>query len=229
MKISFKTLLIIYLFSGQIHSSLAQNIEENVFCDKTVRIGIKDICLPEVDGMKECYSIPIVKSKADKFEFEGNTILGFYINNNTYSQIDNFDELTLDEYFKIYFVDNLKDRDIGQSELNEMASIIENNFIKENWNKLKKEIESNHKYISIGRPVLIESYSPSDEARTYLMLGKLESYGTEYIMLMSMNLIIIKDRLIWLGYYKTYDGEESIRITKSKNDYITLLLIEENK
>jgi len=41
-------------------------------------------------------------------------------------------------------------------------------------------------------------------------------------------MLLIKERLIYLNYFKIYDGEESIKKLKAKNDYIVLRLMEEN-
>ena len=51
----------------------------------------------------------------------------------------------------------------------------------------------------------------------------------EIVRLMSLNMIKIKNRLVNLVYYKDYKGLESITKLKSKNDYMVLLLLEENK
>ena len=51
----------------------------------------------------------------------------------------------------------------------------------------------------------------------------------EIVRLMSLNMIKIKNRLVNLVYYKDYEGLESIKKLKSKNDYMVLLLLEENK
>lgn len=219
----------ILIFSLQFSLSAAQSVHEATDCFKYTQFGNTEICLPEIVGMKECYEIPLVKHRADDFEYEGNSILGFYVTNNVYEQIDRFDQLFLDEYFKIYAVNNLKDKKASLLELNEIASMMDKNFIKENWDKLKTDLENNKNYISFGKPVIIESYSPNDNAKTYLMLDKIESGGIDYVMLTSINIILVKERLIWLAYYMSYNGEESIVNIKSNNDYTVLLFITENE
>lgn len=215
--------------SGQQNNSTAETVETNTVCDNSVPFGDIDICLPKIDGMTNCYSNPIVKSRADEYNYEGNSILAYYLNNSTYKQIDKLNEITFDDYFQIYVTNKLKGVRIGQSELNETAKNIEGNYIKENWNDLKKKVENNHNYLSIGRPVLIESYSPNNQVRTFVMLVKYQIGNNEAVILMTMNMVQIKERLIWLAYYKKYDGKESIKHAKSKNDYIVLQMMDENK
>ncbi len=214
--------------SGQQNNSTEETINAKMECDKSVPFGDIDICLPIIDGMTECYSTPIVKSRADEFNYEGNLILAYYLNNATHKQVDKLDEITFDDYFQIYAINKLKGVKVGQSELNEIEKVIEGNYFKENWNDLKKKIEKNHDYLSIGRPILIESYSPNNKVRTYVMLSKYQIGNDEIVSLITMNLVQIKERLISMAYYKNYYGEKSIINAKSKNDYIVLQLMDEN-
>lgn len=214
--------------SGSQDNSSVQMIDAKMECDNTVPFGDINICLPIVDGMTECYSTPIVKARADENNFEGNSILAYYISDADYKQVDNLDQIILDDYFQIYATNKLKGIKYGQSELNKMANMIEGNYINENWMDLKKNIETNHNYLSVGKPILIESYVPNSKIRTFVMLLKIISDGYEYVLVTVMNIVQIKERLIYLAYYKDYDGEESIKKAKSKNDYIVLLLANEN-
>ena len=64
--------------------------------------GDKEICLPKIDGYQECYTNPIVKRIADATEVPANTVLGFYLNNETYDKRDSLGLISFDDYFKIY-------------------------------------------------------------------------------------------------------------------------------
>ena len=45
---------------------------------------------------------------------------------------------------------------------------------------------------------------------------------------MTINIAEIKERLLYFSYYKDYDGEESIKLAKAKNDYFGIKFINEN-
>lgn len=197
-------------------------------CNRSVAYGDIELCLPVIDSMKECYSVPNVKELADQFEPEVSTILAFYLNNETFNLVDHLSEISFDDYFKISAANNLKDFKASKSELNQMANMLETNFIKVNWNEIKSNIENSLDFISVGQPVLIESYSPHSEIKTFVMFIKYQGEDFEYVMAMSSNMLLIKERLIYLNYFKIYDGEESIKKLKAKNDYIVLRLMEEN-
>ena len=106
---------------------------------------------------------------------------------------------------------------------------MENNFIAENWDNLKEHVEQKNDKLSIGIPVIFESYSPDDNARSFLMVTKVSNNVTEQMMLISMNIILIKEKILWLGYYKLYENEDSILKIRSANDIAVLKLIEVNR
>ena len=50
--------------------------------------------------------------------------------------------------------------------------------------------------------------------------NKIASETNEDFQISALNLMNIKNRLIWVVYYKSYTGPESIQALKSKNDYL---------
>lgn len=220
-------ILVLIIFLGC--SKTDPQNETLILCKNSISFGDIDICLPEIDGMTECYDIPLVKSRADKSEYEKSSVLAFYLNNVTYKQVARLDRITFDDYFKIYALNESKSVKISQEELDQMSDLLEGNFLKENWNEIEYNIKRKHDYLSVGKPILIESYSPHKKVKTVIMLTKVLVNDNEYVMVGSINLLLIKERLIWLAYYKNYEGEASIKKIKAKNDYIVLRLMDENK
>ena len=214
---------------GQQSNTNEEKFGSKTECDKSVPFGDIDICLPIIDGMTECYSIPIVREKVDEVKHEGGEILAYYLNNDTYEQVDKFGEITFDDYFQVLVDNKFIDMKIGQSELNNLSKVFENLYNKEDWNSLNKKIKQKQDYLSVGRPVLLESYSVSNKVRTNVILTKYLLDNRESVVLSTLNMIQIKEKLIFLTYYKDYDGERSIKNAKSKNDYIVLKLLDENR
>jgi len=106
--------------------------------------------------------------------------------------------------------------------------MVENNYFKKHWSEIKNNVEKYFDNISFGQPVLIDSYSPHTDIRTFILLIKFQGEDFEYVMISSSNMMLIKERLIYLNYYKLYDGEESVKNLKAKNDYMVLRLMDEN-
>lgn len=100
------------------------------------------------------------------------------------------------------------------AELNEMAELITNNFISENWDDLKKNIDKDLDYLTIGKPILIENYTPLEDVRSYVMIVKYQTELEEMLVVAIANIMRIKERLIWTAYYKNYEGDESIKRQK---------------
>ena len=203
--------------------------KEHTDCKKSIILGGKEICLPEIDGMKECYEVPIVKSLADKNEYSANSVLAFYLNNSTFEKVDQLGDFSFDDYFKIYAMTKLKTVDVSKAQFTQFANEMTSNFIRKNWDELKRKIDNQDFEFSVGQPVLIDDYSPHDQANTYVMLLKLSDDENEKILACTMNMILLKERLIFLAYYKNYENPESIKTAKSKNDFIVHRLISENK
>jgi len=198
-------------------------------CLKEVSFGDMDFCLPGIEGMTECYSSPKVKERADAFNYEGNSILGYYLNNETYQQMESLDSISYDDYAQVYVTNNLKGIKVGQAELEQMANTMGSDFIQENWSDMQRKLEHSYDDLSIGTPVLVENYSPHSKVKSFVMISKIKTQKEEAVMLMTLNIVEMKERLIWLAYYKFYDGEESIKAAKTRNDYIIGRLMEVNK
>ncbi len=203
--------------------------QEQISCENKAAFGDMQFCLPDIDGMTECYDLPLVKSLADQFEADGNSVLAFYLNDSTYKHVDSLDKIVYDDYFKIYVTNSLQNIRQDIADLDEMVQMIKGNYLQENWNELKQKTESKMDFLSVDVPVIVESYTPHEQVRTIIMLIKYVVGESEVVIVATMNMILLHDRLIWLAYYKHYDGEASIKNAKSKNDYIALRLMSENK
>jgi hypothetical protein len=206
----------------------AQSKVGQSICAKSVPFGDILICLPDIDGMNECYNKPIVNEYLKKLNQTSNPILGCYINDINFKEVDNLNEIEFDDYFVIYALTKMKGVSIDNSKLNLISDIVTQGYIKKNWNELKDKLEINNEYVSYGRPVLIESYSLNDKLKTFVLLSKVQFESSEKFQIQVLNFIQIKKRLISLSYYLDYNGENSFISAKSKNDYSVLLLLEEN-
>lgn len=192
-------------------------------CVKTVQWGNIDVCLPEVSGMAECFDNPKVKAKVDESEFSGNTILGVYLPENLYNSLDTITELSLPEYFKIYVVNKMKDRVVNESDLNEIDESVQSLFTAENWEILKSKLSEKKHGLQIGKPVIIDKYRLNDRSLSYILITRvMDENGNEQTIAMAMDLMLVKERVVWLGYYIRYTGEETIKEIKDKNDNIVM-------
>ncbi len=198
-------------------------------CEKTVTFGDLDICLPAFEDMVECSSDPRIKSIIDNTNYPGNTILAYYVKNNFFNKLGNLVQVSTEDYINFYAANSLKGVPINDSLLNLMGNTMSENYISEKWGDLKKNLEKNLGSISVGRPVIIDIYSPNENVRSYAMLTKIVVSHKEVVLVMTANIIRIKERMVFLAYYKEFDGEESITSAKSCNNIVVGKLLDVNK
>lgn len=179
--------------------------------------------------MKECYSNELIKLVADETEYPGNSVLAYYITTDNYNKLDRFDEIINNEFFKIYVVDKLKGVNATLADFNYLKKQTEDISTYINWETFKSNFASKFDFINFDKPVFLESYSLKDNIHTTVGLIKIRFEEEEYISAVTMNFVLMKNRVICLAYYNKYTGLELINIAKSKSDYIILRLYDENK
>lgn len=197
-------------------------------CARKADFGDLALCLPKILGMNECYSIPNVKQLADHFEVAQNQVIGFYVNDKTFAQVENLAAISYDDYCKIYGTLMVKNTDVGSKELHEIAEMMRANFVKDNWEEIRDDVIKNQDKIVINQPAFIEAYKFHDQVESFLMMGKFKAGDFEYVLSFVTNALLVNDRLIWLAYYKYYEGPESLEATKLKNNLIVQSLMDSN-
>ncbi len=198
-------------------------------CQNEVAFGSIDICLPDIPNMVECYKLPEVSSVVNLSRQETNEILGIYLNSATYAKRANLIELEFDDYFKVYAVKKLENLKVGTLELDMMAKMFKENYVLENWSELKQKIEKGNSQLTFGTPNLINIYKPNPFVSTATFITKMQLGEYENILIMTINLVLVKDRLIYYAYYLDYNGEKSLQQAKAANDAFGAKLIEANK
>ncbi len=207
----------------------SQNPKTKVECENPVSLGDIKICLPTIDGMTECHTNVFLKKRISESNPNKDSVLAYYLNDSTYKKVDKISEILYDDYFVIFSKSKSIGKKFVESDLNMMANLMEGSYIKENWDDIKKKVETNFDYLSVDTPILIDSYIPAKQVRTFVLLMKFLSDDNEWVQIIIMNLVQIQERFITAVYYKFYDTEETIRKAKAKNDYVLLKLTDMNK
>jgi hypothetical protein len=198
-------------------------------CMHKIHAGDIDVCLPEYDGMVECRSNPLMKNKVSLMEFNDIKVLGMYLNDSTFKKMDEIDKIYYEGYFNVYVTRKTEGLTATTRELDLVIEGITNAYEKTEWARYKKQIEERVKSFKLDKPVLLETYSPNEEVRTAVILLKVQNPEKEYYLITTINCMIIKERVVFLAYYRKYEGEASVKDIKSSNDYIVLRFMEENR
>ena len=195
-------------------------------CFRITNFGTSEICLPSIEGYQECYSDSIVKALADGTEIPANMVLGFYLNDKTYEKKDSLGFISFDDYFKVYGTKQIQDFDANTDLLLEMQELMKGNFFSKNWDLMEKEIDEIGLEVEIGTPTLVKSYNLSKNTFTYVMLTKYQFEGMEpYTVAMTLNGLLINNRLVWMAYYLNYTGKETIsRLQENSNKIVNKLM-----
>ncbi len=219
MNKTIKTILILLLASNWI-------VAQDDNCARQAAFGEKEICLPLIKGYQECYPDSIVKQLADGTEIPANMVLGFYLNDQTYTNRDSIGLIGFDDYFKIYGTKQIKDYKADAEFLGEMKALFDGTFISKNWELMEKEVDKIGLDVQIGVPTTIKNYKLSDNSLTYVMLASYELAGeAPFTMAMTINGMVVNERLVWMAYYLNYKGEETIATLQKNSDMILTKLL----
>ena len=190
-------------------------------CSTFVAVGRVKICLPAVDSMVEQYTDSLIKVWADGHEIKGNTILSLYLHNPARYHTTPSGQKNYDDYFKIYQVDNLKDLNVDEKYLTEVADAITTTNTFFNWGETQKKLETDYKFITPDQPYFIDHYSPHPHVRSFVTLYRYSPEGAyETLLLGVMNIMLIKKRLVGLTYYKAFTGYDVLSRSRTINDAI---------
>jgi len=218
------TILFLFIFCSSFYA-------QDDSCARTGHFGETPFCLPLIDGWNECYTLPLVKERADATEAPTNSVLGYYICDSNYVHINDFENLDLDNFFKVYGTNELQSLDVDTNYLLEIEKLFNTNFFEENWEEITEATEEILEDMTIGVPKGIENYKLNSDSFTSIMLLKynLEGYGS-FTMAMACNGLLINDRLIWLAYYLSYEDDKTIEMLKLNNEKIVnAFLMNNNK
>ena len=191
---------------------------ENKSGNNSALYGYVNIKLPEIKGMIECRNHPKVQQNIQQYLASG-PVLGYYLNKDTYKQIDKLSEITFDNYFMIYgdyqrenYRASASDLEIAEKNLEETL------FEGENFEQISSKVEEVYGTITAGQPALLEKYFPQQNVRTMIILIKYKNDTGEKSIVSAINFILMKNRIVNLAYYMNYSEGKSIDILKEKNN-----------
>ena len=190
--------------------------------------GYVNISLPKINGMTECRIHPNVQQITRQY-LENGPVLAYYLNNETYKQVDKLGEISFDNYLMIYGDYQRENYRAATGDL----QIVEQNlqqalFEGENFEQISSRIDEAYGTITAGKPALIEKYLPHPNVRTMIMLMKYKNNTGEASVISAINFVLIKNRIVNLAYYMAYDGGKSIDALKEKNNEAIKKLLEVN-
>ena len=202
--------------------------QNNLHCERQASFGVANICLPMIVGMKECYTDSSIKAIADKTEYVGNIVLGYYLSDTDYIQRRKLDKIRLSDFCKLYAVNQLKNYSAIENDLDDMMGAVEASFAKENWDKVKATIEKQFDSIAIGKPLLIEKYALDKRDKTFVLLTKYSEGDESVLLSMFLHVLLLQNRIVCFAYYSNYGNEGDLKTAKDKSNAIVITLLKNN-
>ena len=91
------------------------------------------------------------------------------------------------------------------------------------------KVYSDTTFLHSEKPIIIEEYRPHPDILSAVKLVKPFSDYQDYIVVFVFNLIVIKNHLVYAGYYLDLNGNESLEKAKKMNSRIMTKFVELNK
>ena len=196
-----------------------------VECENEVSYGKINYCLPEIEGYKECYNHPEVRSRADEIEDPDNITLGYYINDSIYSRVNEIEDLNYDNYYKIYVPNAGMDYNMTASEMKQIMSMMSTGFLDKSMEDTNEEIKRAGKEVELSQPILLEKFELNDRSSTILVLMRVRGENIDKVMAISMSSVLSKKRLLFIAHYLDYQDETTlVRLRENTTLYIEAFL-----
>ncbi len=186
-------------------------------CVDTVAFGDTTFCLPKIEGMTQGYDDPIIKAKADEFDDPQNTILAYYVPTAVFKQRDSLAFITYDNYYKVYTSNMAKNYEMKPAEVQEVMRGMTGGMMNSTIAEVNEDFKNSNKPLEIGQPTLVEKYEGYNNSSTAIVLMGLTKDTVDKVMAIAMNVLLVKDRLVFMAHYLDYNGQASIEQLKENN------------
>jgi hypothetical protein len=181
-----------------------------------------------MEGMTECRTEAGVQEVIQPYLASG-PVLAYFLNEETYKQVGQLKEISYEDYFLMYGEYPMENYHAGETDLERAAKGLEQTlFGGSDFDRISARIEEYYQTMTVGKPALIEKYSPRPNVRTMIVLMKYMHGDGETSVVSAVDFILLKNRLFNLAYYVAYRGGKSIDEAKHKNNAFIDRLLEVN-
>lgn len=220
------------LLLGCISSTSKDSTEKsNNDCINKSYYGEIEICLPEITGMIESskMSFPLIDSLISITSTQKVQTFAVYIEDNLYKEYKSgILDKGLNNYFSITAIEPMKNQKSDLNTMKEFSTLASSGIINDEWNNIKGNVEKYLTNLEFGVPVLVDKYSINTNTLTLITINKIQNSSETRIGLTAMNLILVKDRILFIHYNIPYGGNNSLEKLKGLNDYVVLRFLDVN-
>ncbi|SNQ43350.1 hypothetical protein [Cellulophaga lytica] len=206
--------------------------KEDYYSDEKNDIEFIEFDFPKFGEWTECYSETEVKDYFDSFSmFEKIKTVGVYLNNKTYTKKDSLDIIDFEDYAVFMVNVNEQKWKLTGKDLERIFRIQKKKKSLENFERdiALSKVYSDTTFLHSEKPIIIEEYKPHPDILSAVKFVKPYTDYHDYIVVFVFNLIVIKNHLVYAGYYLDLNGNESIEKAKKMNSRIMTKFVEFNK
>ena len=225
-----KTLLLLLLiFVGCKKENKITTLEYPTELNKEVNIILK---LPKLKNWTNYYSNPKVKSRFDIVNTvkDSNIIRCVYLENDIdLKKIT--DSSIVKNHFLVYSINKEQKYKFNSNYLQKrFRNAIYSGIIdKDKIENLLKTIDTGKSPLIKGKPFLIDEDEFKTNSYSGVFLIKPNGYPNNYISIMILDLMVIKNHLFYCGFFNEFKSLKSIEDAKKENEYIMSQFLELNK
>lgn len=184
------------------------------------QFGDVRICLPKIINYTECYENIFVRERADKESLLlKNEMIGVYLTNSLFTKFQKEPYKTVWlEHIKIYGNPQLKNKNVPSTFFIQVENRLRMNSEVVPWDIAVKSINESNIGFTMEKPALIEIYQPNKKIKSIIYLADINYSGEARKIIWTVNMCIIKNRLIYFCYYMNFNNSEARKILKIKSD-----------
>ncbi len=192
---------------------------QNDNCERGANFGGNIICLPKLDGYSECFHKPAIQTFLLNRNIPTNIDFGFYLNQTDLGILEKSGVYPDGDYIKVFGVKaiaNLKaDQSVLQMLINEFKKDGCDSLIHLDFNEFDFNVSLNEP------PKCLKNYSYNNSSFSKLMLSHfIDDNGVSVKQVMTLNLLLLDERIICFCYYSEFRGEKSVELHEQKNNSI---------
>jgi hypothetical protein len=219
---SLKNIFFLSFYTFTILLSCNVRVKEKAVtnCSETQRpVGDISICLPTLQGYNECLKNKDVKERAyNESKILDDNIFGIYLPNQLYKEfLQNPNKVLWTEYLKFYSSPKLENQKVPTSFFPQLEEKMNNEFDIVPWKEAIEKVNNDNPNLILDKPILIGHENSYPQTDSYIYLTSYNFIGKSGYILFVANFCIIKERLIYFGYYLTYENENSLNTLKKRN------------
>ncbi len=194
---------------------IIDNIKESGNCDTIVRYSTKQICMPSINGWREVSRSPYLQDRMAMIQDTAHPTLAFYITDKDWEIGEKIKNTEFSDYIRINAANRTKEVYVEEKHAVMIRNGIAGGMTRVQLSDIEIWMDNGSLFSKAQNPLLIDTYKDDDNpsyALTTIMQRPFDGYG--HVLIATMNICIVKERIIMISHY--YDYTDNLSVTTAK-------------